>query len=74
MSLDTPDSGHFDVNNPKSWSKDSLAHIETTLNVNEIPYDGFVSLFAVKNDTSDRDIDFDEVILTKSENNVANLK
>lgn len=61
INVESNDGGEFDVNNPKSWSKDSIAHVETTLDVNEIPYDGVVSLFSVRNDASDRDIDYDEV-------------
>jgi len=59
--LDSNDSGQFDINNPKSWNKDSITHIESTLHVNEISYDGFVALFSVRNDSTDRDIDYDEV-------------
>ena len=36
LSLDHSDQGDFDVNNPKTWSKESVAHIETTLDVNEV--------------------------------------
>ena len=36
LSLDHSDQGEFDVNNPKTWSKESVAHIETTLDVNEV--------------------------------------
>ena len=54
--------GQFDINNPKSWNKDCISHIETTLHVNEISYDGCVCLFSVRNDSTDRDIDYDEVV------------
>ena len=39
LSLDHSDQGDFDVNNPKTWSKESVAHIETTLDVNEVTSD-----------------------------------
>ena len=61
VSLDNCEISDFDALNPASWSKDSLNHIETTLHVNEIPYDGVVSLFSVLNDVNDRDVDSDEV-------------
>ena len=61
MSLDTSEGGDFDANNPRSWNKDCLNHIDATLHVNEIPYDGVVSLFSVRNDTTDKDVDYDEV-------------
>jgi len=62
ISLDSNENfGQFDINNPKSWNKDCISHIETTLHVNEISYDGCVCLFSVRNDSTDRDIDYDEV-------------
>ena len=61
VSLDNCESTDFDANNPRSWSKDCIKHIETTLQVNEIPCDGVVCLFSVRNDTTDKDIDYDEV-------------
>ena len=39
LSLDHSDQADFDVNNPKTWSKESVAHIETTLDVNEVTSD-----------------------------------
>ena len=61
VSLDHSQGAEFEVNNPRSWSRDSVSHIETTLTVNEVPYDGLVCLFSVRNDATDRDIDYDEV-------------
>ena len=61
MNIDIPDTGEFDINKPKTWSSDCIAHIEDTLRVNEIPSDGLVCLFSVANDDSERDIDYDEV-------------
>ena len=61
VSLDSNEVGDFDVGNPKTWNKECLKQIEATLEVNEIPYDGIVSLFSVLNDANDRDVDSDEV-------------
>lgn len=61
VSLDSSEVGDFDVGNPKTWSKECLNQIEATLQVNEIPYDGIVSVFSVLNDVNDRDVDSDEV-------------
>ena len=61
ISLDSSEVGDFDVGNPKTWSKECLNQIEATLQVNEIPYDGIVSVFSVLNDVNDRDVDSDEV-------------
>ena len=63
VSLDSSEIGDFDPLNPKTWSKECLNHMETTLHVNEIPYDGLVCLFSVLNDVNDRDMDSDEVMI-----------
>jgi len=61
VNVDSPDTSEFDINKPKTWSSDSVAHIEDMLRVNEIPHDGLVCLFSVANDISENDIDHDEV-------------
>ena len=59
--LESSDNIGFNINNPKTWSKDSISHIENSLRVNEIPFDGLVCLFSVANNDKDHDIDSDEV-------------
>jgi len=61
VNIESPDTNSFDINNPRTWSKDSITHIEDNLKANEIPVDGLVCLFGVTNDDTERDIDFDEV-------------
>ena len=61
--LESSNNSEFGINNPKTWNKDCIAHIENTLRVNEIPVDGLVCLFSVANDDSEHDIDSDEVAL-----------
>jgi hypothetical protein len=59
--LESSNKSEFGINNPKTWNKDSISHIENNLRVNEIPADGLVSLFSVANADSEHDIDSDEV-------------
>jgi len=61
VDIATPDTSEFCINKPVTWSRDSIDHIEDMLRVNEIPCDGLVCLFSVANDTSERDIDYDEI-------------
>ena len=59
--LESSNNSDFGINNPKTWNKDCMSHIENTLRLNEIPSDGLVCLFSVANDDSEHDIDSDEV-------------
>ena len=61
VNIATPDNSEFCINKTVTWSKDIVNHIEDMLRLNEDPCNGLVSLFSVANDTSERDIDYDEI-------------
>ena len=61
VNIATPNNSEVCINKPVTWSKDSVDHIEDMLRVNEDTCDGLVCLLNVANDTSERDIDYDEI-------------
>jgi len=51
----------FEANNGRSWSRESLTHIESTLKAAEVGHDGLVCLFSVATQPEQPDVDCDEV-------------
>jgi len=51
----------FEVTNGRSWSRESLSHIENTLKAAEVGHDGLVCLFSVATQAEQPDVDCDEV-------------
>jgi len=51
----------FEVTNGRSWSRESLGHIESTLKAAEVGHDGLVCLFSVATQAEQPDVDCDEV-------------